>query len=89
MDFSEAEEVGEIRAAVRALCSDFPGSYWRGLEPDRYPTEFVQALTDHGWLAALIPEEHGGSGLGLGAASAILEEICASGCNAGACHAQM
>jgi acyl-CoA dehydrogenase len=89
MDFSEPGEIADIRAAVRALCADFPGEYWRGLEPDRHPTEFVQALTDHGWLAALIPEEFGGSGLELGAASAILEEVCASGCNAGACHAQM
>lgn len=89
MDFTQSEELKDIREAVRALCADFPGSYWRALEPDRYPTEFVQALTDNGWLAALIPEVYGGSGLGIGAASAILEEICASGCNAGACHAQM
>jgi acyl-CoA dehydrogenase len=89
MDFKIPDEVRDIREAVRALCSDFPGSYWRSLEPDRYPTEFVQALTEHGWLAALIPEEYGGSGLGVGAASVILEEICASGGNAGACHAQM
>jgi acyl-CoA dehydrogenase len=89
MDFTQPDELEDIRAAVRALCADFPGSYWRALEPDRYPTEFVQALTDNGWLAALIPEIYGGSGLGIGAASAILEEICASGCNAGACHAQM
>jgi alkylation response protein AidB-like acyl-CoA dehydrogenase len=88
-DFSVSDEVRDIREAVRALCADFPGEYWRALEPDRYPTEFVQALTEHGWLAALIPEEFGGSGLGIGAASAILEEICASGGNAGACHAQM
>jgi alkylation response protein AidB-like acyl-CoA dehydrogenase len=88
-DFSVPDEVGDIREAVRALCADFPGEYWRALEPDRYPTEFVQALTEHGWLAALIPEEFGGSGLGIGAAGAILEEICASGGNAGACHAQM
>ncbi|HEY0317705.1 MAG TPA: acyl-CoA dehydrogenase family protein [Solirubrobacterales bacterium] len=89
MDFTVPDEVVEIRQAVRALCSDFPGEYWRALEPNRYPAEFVQALTEHGWLAALIPERYGGSGLGVGAASAILEEICASGCNAGACHAQM
>jgi acyl-CoA dehydrogenase len=89
MDFSIPDEVEEIRDAVRALCAQFGGEYWRGLEPDRYPTEFVQALTEHGWLAALIPERYGGSGLSLGAASAILEEICASGANAGACHAQM
>lgn len=88
-DFSVPDEVREIREAVRALCSGFPGAYWRGLEPDRYPTEFVQALTEHGWLAALIPERYGGSGLSIGAASTILEEICASGANAGACHAQM
>ena len=89
MDFTQSDELKDIREAVRALCADFPGSYWRALEPDRYPTEFVQALTDNGWLAALIPEVYGGSGLGIGAASAILEEVCASGCNAGACHAQM
>ncbi|HEY1367530.1 MAG TPA: acyl-CoA dehydrogenase family protein [Gaiellaceae bacterium] len=89
MDFSIPEELTEIRAAVRELCDGFPGEYWRGLEPDRYPEEFVRALTEHGWLAALIPEEYGGAGLGLTAASAILEEINASGGNAGACHAQM
>jgi acyl-CoA dehydrogenase len=89
MDFTLPDELKDIREAVRGLCSAFPGSYWRDLEPDRYPTEFVAALTENGWLAALIPEEYGGSGLGLGAASVILEEICACGCNAGACHAQM
>ncbi len=68
----------EIRAAVRDLCDGFPGEYWRALEPDRYPEEFVHALTDSGWLAALIPEEYGGAGLGLTAASVILEEINAS-----------
>ena len=89
MDFSLPSELGEIRAAVRALCARFPGEYWRALEPDRYPDEFVAALTKDGWLAALIPEEFGGAGLGLTAASVILEEINASGCNSGACHAQM
>jgi alkylation response protein AidB-like acyl-CoA dehydrogenase len=89
MDFAQPPELAEIRAAVRELCERFPGEYWRGLEPDRYPEEFVRALTDNGWLAALIPEEYGGAGLSLTAASAILEEINASGCNAGACHAQM
>ena len=89
MDFAVAEELNEIRAAVRELCKQFPGEYWRALEPDRYPEEFVQALTENGWLAALIPEQYGGAGLGLTAASVILEEINASGCNAGACHAQM
>jgi len=87
--FALPEELGEIRVAVRELCERFPGEYWRGLEPDRYPEEFVQALTENGWLAALIPEEYGGAGLGLTAASVILEEINASGCNSGACHAQM
>src|SRR5215471_16692200 len=89
MDFSIAPELGEIRAAVRELCDGFPGEYWRALEPDRYPEEFVQALTEGGWLAALIPEEYGGAGLSLTAASVILEEINASGGNSGACHAQM
>jgi acyl-CoA dehydrogenase len=89
VDFSQPAELREIRAAVRELCDRFPGEYWRGLEPDRYPEEFVRALTEHGWLAALIPEEYGGAGLGLTAASVILEEINASGGNAGACHAQM
>src|SRR3990170_1135332 len=89
MDFSVPDELNEIRAAVRELCTQFPGEYWRALEPDRYPEEFVVALTENGWLAALIPEEHGGAGLSLTAASVILEEINASGCNSGACHGQM
>ena len=89
MNFDQPAELGEIRAAVRELCARFPGEYWRALEPDRYPEEFVRALTENGWLAALIPEEYGGSGLSLTAASVILEEIHASGCNGGACHAQM
>jgi acyl-CoA dehydrogenase len=89
MEFSVPAELGEIRAAVRELCDGYPGEYWRALEPDRYPEEFVRALTEHGWLAALIPEEYGGAGLSLTAASVVLEEINASGCNAGACHAQM
>jgi acyl-CoA dehydrogenase len=83
------EELLEIRRSVRELCSRFPGEYWRSLEPDRYPDEFVRALTEHGWLAALVPQEYGGAGLGLTAASVILEEINASGGNAAACHAQM
>jgi acyl-CoA dehydrogenase len=89
MDFAVRPELDEIRAAVRELCGRFPGEYWRALEPDRYPEEFVKALTEDGWLAALIPEQYGGAGLSLTAASVILEEINASGCNAGACHAQM
>jgi len=80
----------EIREAVRRLCADFPGSYWRALDRERaYPEAFVRALTEAGWLAALIPEAYGGAGLDLSAACAILEEIHASGCNAAACHAQM
>ena len=74
---------------MRELCDRFPGEYWRALEPDRYPEEFVAALTENGWLAALIPEEYGGAGLTITAASVILEEINASGGNSGACHAQM
>jgi acyl-CoA dehydrogenase len=89
VDFSVPDDLKEIRGAVRELCDRFPGAYWRELEPDRYPEEFVSALTEQGWLAALIPEEFGGAGLGLTAASVILEEINASGGNAGACHAQM
>src|SRR6185312_7170168 len=80
----------EIRQLVRRICADFPGSYWQKLEEKQaYPTEFVKALTDAGLLGSLIPEEYGGLGLPLGAAAATLEEIHASGCNAGACHAQM
>ena len=84
------ESFPEIRDAVRALCADFPGDYWRALDRERaYPEAFVQALTEAGYLAALIPEDYGGSGLPLAAATAILEEIQKSGCNAAACHAQM
>lgn len=87
---SEAKTYPEIRESVRRLCADFPGTYWQAKDRDRaYPTEFVQTLTQAGFLSVLIPEEYGGSGLGLGAATAILEEIHRSGCNGGACHAQM
>jgi acyl-CoA dehydrogenase len=89
MDFTFSDDLKDIREAVRQLCLDFPGEYWRSLEPDRYPDEFVKALTEHGWLAALIPEEYGGSGLPLSAAAVILEEISATGGNPSACHAQM
>ena len=89
MDFELSEDLREIRSAVRQLCDRFDGAYWRSLEPDRYPEAFVDALTEHGWLSALIPEEYGGAGLALSAASVILEEISASGGNGGACHAQM
>ena len=86
----DSEEITSIRAAVRALCGNFRGEYWRKLDRERaYPTEFVAALTKAGFLAALIPEEYGGSSLPMTAAAAILEEIHASGCNGAACHAQM
>ena len=82
--------ISAIRESVQALCADFPGEYWRKIDRDReYPTAFVNALTQSGFLAALIPEEYGGSGLGINAAAAILEEIHKSGANGGACHAQM
>ena len=80
----------ELRAAVRALCAQFPAPYFREVDARRaYPDEFVDALTRAGWLAALIPEEYGGAGLGLRQASVIMEEINRSGGNAGACHGQM
>ncbi|MEQ8346930.1 MAG: acyl-CoA dehydrogenase family protein [Sneathiellaceae bacterium] len=84
------EDYREIRDAVRAICKGFPGEYWRELEKtDGYAEDFVAALTEAGFLGALIPEEYGGAGLPLRAGSVILEEIHASGCSAGACHAQM
>jgi acyl-CoA dehydrogenase len=84
------DDHADIREAVRRICEKFPGAYWRDLEArEAYPTEFVTALTQAGFLGALIPEEYGGSGLPLRAASVILEEVHASGCNAAACHAQM
>ena len=80
----------DIRNGVRALCADFQGEYWRELDRERaYPTEFVDTMTRNGYLAVLIPEEYGGSGLGIKAAMAILEEVHKSGGNAAACHAQM
>jgi acyl-CoA dehydrogenase len=80
----------QIRAAVRDLCARFPAEYWRKLDEARaYPEQFVEALTQAGWLSALIPEEYGGAGLGLSEASIVLEEINRSGGNSGACHAQM
>ena len=85
-----ATDYPEIRDAVRKLCLDFPETYWRELDRERaYPTEFVQALTESGYLSILIPEEFGGSGLPLSAACAVLEEIQRAGANGGACHAQM
>ncbi|MEO8467825.1 MAG: acyl-CoA dehydrogenase family protein [Gammaproteobacteria bacterium] len=83
-------EFAEIREAVARLCADFPGRYWRDKDRVRaYPKEFVDALADAGFLAVLIPEEYGGSGLGVRAATAVLEEVHRSGCNGAACHAQM
>jgi alkylation response protein AidB-like acyl-CoA dehydrogenase len=80
----------EIRDAIRQLCLKFDGAYWRKLDRERgYPTEFVKALTEAGWLATLIPEEYGGAGLGISAAAAVLEEVQRAGCNGAACHAQM
>ncbi len=85
-----ADTPQELRGAVRELCQSFPDAYWRDLDARRaYPEAFVKALTEAGYLAALIPEEFGGSGLGLADAAVILEEINRSGGNAGACHAQM
>ena len=84
------EVIDEIRRSVATLCEKFPGEYWREQDRERaYPTEFVKALTDAGFLAVLVPEEYGGSGLPISAAAAVLEEIHKSGCNGGACHAQM
>src|SRR4026209_1582067 len=86
----DSEEIASIRAAVRALCADFPGEYWRKVDRERaYPTAFVQALTKAGFLAALIPEEYGGSGLTLSAAVALLQETHPAACNGASCHAQM
>ena len=84
------QDHAEIRESVRKLCLEFPGDYWRNLDrAGEYPSDFVRALTDAGYLAALIPEEYGGSGLPLSAAAAILEEVQRAGCNGAACHAQM
>jgi acyl-CoA dehydrogenase len=90
MDIEDEASHREIRDEVRKLCLRFPGEYWRACDRDRkFPAEFVQALTEAGWLGALIPEAYGGSGLPLSAACAILEEIQRNGCNGAACHAQM
>ena len=90
MDDLTNQDYPELREAIRTICEQFPGAYWRELDArSAYPTEFVEALTEHGYLAVLIPEEYGGAGLPLRAAAVILEEIHASGANAGACHAQM
>ncbi len=86
----ETDEFHDIRDAVAKLCAQFPGEYWRKLDREMaYPTAFVDALTEAGYLSVLIPEEYGGAGLKLSAAAAILEEIQRAGCNGGGCHAQM
>src|SRR5215467_4534068 len=83
-------EFAEYRQGVRELCAQFPSQYWQRLEEESgYPEQFVKALTEAGWLAALIPAEYGGGGLSLVEASVILEEINRAGANSGACHAQM
>ena len=87
---SASDDHDEIRSAVRALCAQFPDEYFRKVDAERgYPEEFVDALTKAGWLAALIPQQYGGSGLSLAEASVIMEEINRSGGNSGACHGQM
>ncbi len=89
MDLTTSTGHDDLRSAIAALCADFPGEYWRSLEPDKYPDEFVETLTKNGWLSVLIPEEYGGGGASLTEASIILEEISVSGGNPSACHAQM
>jgi len=80
----------EVRQAITRLCADYPNDYWRDKDRDKsYPAEFVQALTEAGYLSVLIPEEYGGAGMDLAAACAVLEEIQRSGANGAACHAQM
>ncbi len=83
MDFGRTQEQESIRSAVRSLCAQFPNEYWRELDgASEYPEKFIRALTDAGWLAALIPNEFGGAGLGLAEAALIIEEVNASGGNA-------
>ena len=90
MNQHDYDQYQDIRDAVRALCAEFPAEYHRKVDEERgYPEEFVDALTKAGWMAALIPEEYGGSGLGLTEASVIMEEINRAGGNSGACHGQM
>ena len=87
---AQTQTFPEIREGIRRLCAEYPGAYWRKLDSERrYPSEFVTALAREGWLSVLIPEEYGGSGLGLSAAIAVLEEVHRAGCNGGAAHAQM
>ncbi|MCK9991026.1 MAG: acyl-CoA dehydrogenase, partial [Rugosibacter sp.] len=85
-----AEKYPELREALRDLCAHYPDEYFRGIDEERgYPEAFVNALTEAGWLAVMIPQEYGGSGLGLAEASVVMEEINRCGGNAGACHGQM
>ncbi len=89
-DMDQGEETAQIRQSVRKLCDTFPAEYWRKLDRDHaYPTDFVQALSQAGYLSVLIPEEYGGSGMPLSAAAVILEEVQRAGANGAACHAQM
>jgi acyl-CoA dehydrogenase len=90
MAAGSAEDIGQLRTAVRELCSNYPGEYWREVDQKReYPKAFVESVTEAGYLAALVPEQYGGSGLGILEGSVILEEINRSGGHSGACHAQM
>src|SRR5215217_6006938 len=90
MNFELTLEQERLRAEVQALCTTFPGDYWRTLDRERaYPERFVQALTEAGYLSALIPKDYGGLGLGVTEASIVLEEINRSGGSSAACHAQM
>jgi len=90
MSMTTESDYTDIREAVAKLCADYPGEYWRKLDREMaYPSEFVTALTESGFLSALIPEEYGGAGLTLSAAASIMEEIQRQGCNGAACHAQM
>src|SRR5213083_3787350 len=90
MTDTEQDEHSDIREAVAKLCAQFPGEYWRKLDREMaYPSAFVDALTQAGYLSVMIPEEYGGAGLKISAAAAILEEIQRAGCNGGGCHAQM
>lgn len=90
VDFSIPEDHDAIRSAVRELCKDYPDAYWRDLERTKgYPTAFVEAMTEAGWLAVLVPNEYGGAGLGIQEAALILEEVNRSGGNAASAHAQM
>jgi len=90
MTATNHEELTAIREGVRALCADFPAEYWRKIDEQKgFPETFVKAMTDAGWLSAMIPEQFGGSGLGLAEASVILEEVNACGGNSGTIHGQM